>query len=202
MNTLSQKYEMFKMQPRESTVALQKRFVHLTNHFIALGKTFTNNDLNLKVLRSLTKEWQPKVTAISEKKNLSTMTSASLFGKIQERELEIVKIERHENQEKKQKGISLKVDSVDEAKVDVLEEDENFMCLVKKSGNYFGNNNMSNFLKKKKIFNKKETSSPTQIVTCYECRKQGNNKTNCLKLSKKSKHKGRKESKSRRAYMA
>lgn len=53
---LSQEYEMFIMQPGESIVALQKRFVHLTNHLIALGKTFTNDDLNLKALRSLTRE--------------------------------------------------------------------------------------------------------------------------------------------------
>ena len=56
LNTLSQEYEMFRMQPGESIVALQKRFVHLTNHLIALGKTFTNDDLNLKVLRSLTRK--------------------------------------------------------------------------------------------------------------------------------------------------
>lgn len=56
LNTLRQEYEMFRMQPGESIVALQKRFVHLTNHLIALRKTFTNDDLNLKVLRSLTRE--------------------------------------------------------------------------------------------------------------------------------------------------
>ena len=72
------------MQPGESILNLQKRFVHLTNHLKALGKTLTNDELNLKVLRSLTREWQPKVTAISEKKSLSKMSSATLFGKLQE----------------------------------------------------------------------------------------------------------------------
>ena len=99
------------MQPGESIVALQKRFVHLTNHLIALGKISTNDDLNLKVLRSLTREWQPKVMAISEKKSLFTMTSASLFGKLQEQELELGRLEKYEGQEKKSKGIAFKVDS-------------------------------------------------------------------------------------------
>lgn len=72
------------MQSGESILDLQKIFVHLTNHLKALGKTLSNDELNLKVLRSLTKEWQPKVTTISEKKSLSTMTSATLFGKLQE----------------------------------------------------------------------------------------------------------------------
>ncbi|XP_050902203.1 uncharacterized protein LOC127112050 [Lathyrus oleraceus] len=129
LNTLSQEYEMFRMQPGESIVALQKRFVHLTNHLIALGKTFTNDDLNLKMLRSLTREWQPKVAAISEKKSLSTMTSASLFGKLQEHELELGRLKKHENQEKKSKGIALKVDSKEDRNDGVSEEDANFMLL-------------------------------------------------------------------------
>ncbi|XP_057452726.1 aspartic proteinase CDR1-like [Lotus japonicus] len=45
----------FIMLPGERILDLQKRFTHLTNHLIALGKEFTNKDLNLKVLRSLTR---------------------------------------------------------------------------------------------------------------------------------------------------
>ena len=84
LNTLSQEYELFRMQSGEIILDLQKRFVHLTNHLSVLGKTLMNDELNLKVLRSLTREWQPKVTAILEKKSLSSMTSATLFGKLQE----------------------------------------------------------------------------------------------------------------------
>ena len=108
LNTLSQEYELFRMQPRESILDLQKRFVHLTNHLKALGKTLTNDELNLKVLRSLNREWQPKVTAISEKKNLSTMTSATLFRKLQEYETELARLEKHEIQVKDSKDIDLK----------------------------------------------------------------------------------------------
>lgn len=38
------------------------------------------------------------------------MTSASLFRKLQEHELELGILEKHENQEKKPGGIALKVD--------------------------------------------------------------------------------------------
>lgn len=55
LNTLSQEYKMFKMQPRESMVDLQKRFTHLMNHLMELSNDFTSDKLNLKVLRSLTK---------------------------------------------------------------------------------------------------------------------------------------------------
>lgn len=56
LNTLSQEYELFQMQPEESILNLQKRFVRLTNHLKTLGKTLPNDGLNLKVLRSLTRE--------------------------------------------------------------------------------------------------------------------------------------------------
>ncbi|KAF1885773.1 hypothetical protein Lal_00008513 [Lupinus albus] len=80
LNTLSEEYEMFRMKPREIILDLQKIFTHLTNHLIALGKMLSNIDLNLKVLRSLTRSWQRK-----------------------EHELD-----QHEEQEKKKKNISLK----------------------------------------------------------------------------------------------
>jgi hypothetical protein len=80
LNTLSQEYELFRMQPGESILNMQKRFVHLTNHLKALGKTITNDELNLKVLRSLTREWQPKVTAISEKITIIEPNSPPLLG--------------------------------------------------------------------------------------------------------------------------
>ena len=95
------------MKPRESILDLQTRFVHLTNHLKALDKTLTNDELNIKVLRSLSMEWQPKVTAISEKKNLSTMTSATLFGKLQEYEMELARLEKNEIQVKDSKDIAL-----------------------------------------------------------------------------------------------
>lgn len=133
------------MQSGESILDLQKIFVHLTNHLKALGKTLSNDELNLKVLRSLTKEWQPKVTTISEKKSLSTMTSATLFGKLQEYQTELGRLEKHENQDKKSQSITLKVDSKDVEKEDNLEEDENFLLFVKRLGKFFGKNDKPSF---------------------------------------------------------
>lgn len=130
--------------------------MHLTNHLKTLGKILTNDELNLKVLRSLTMEWQPKVTAISEKKNLSTMTPTTLFGKLQEYEMKLGRLEKHENLDKKSKNVALKVDSKEVEKEDNLEEDGNFMLLVKRLGKYFGTNENYNFAIKKKYFNKKE----------------------------------------------
>lgn len=59
------------MKIGEEILDLQKRFTYLTNHLMELGKTFTNDELNLKVLRPLTRVWEPKVTPILEKKSIS-----------------------------------------------------------------------------------------------------------------------------------
>lgn len=49
LNTLSQENELIVILPNESILDFQKIFTHLTNHLTALGKTFSNDDLNLKV---------------------------------------------------------------------------------------------------------------------------------------------------------
>src|ERR1044072_1408450 len=74
-------------------------------------------------------------------------------------------------------------DSKENQDDDAPEEDENFMLLVKRLGKFFGKNDKSSFYaKRKKHFRKKEASTSTQDVTCYECGKQGHIKPDCPKL--------------------
>jgi len=80
---------MFIMQKGETTIDVKKRFTHIVNHLISLGKTFERVELNIKILKCLDKSWHPKVTIISESKDLTTWTIASLFGKLREYELEM-----------------------------------------------------------------------------------------------------------------
>lgn len=87
------------------------------------------------------------------------MTSTPLFGKLQEHELELKRLEKHVNQEKKSKGISLKLDIKEEQEDDALEEDENSVLLVKRLGKLFGNNEkFLNYAKRKNFFRKKDAS--------------------------------------------
>jgi hypothetical protein len=202
LNTLSQEYEMFRMQPGEKILDLQKRFSHLTNHLMALGKTFSNDELNLKILRSLTREWQPKVTAISEKKSLSKMTSAALFGKLQEHEIELGRLEKHEVQEKKNKSFALKTkardyDSDDEESQ--LESEDDVEALVKKFKEFLKRDKLKKVDQGKK-FNGESTSR--QKVTCFECGNQGHIKNECPSLQKKNGFKSKKFKKPKKAYIA
>ena len=59
------------------------------------------------MLKCLDKNWQPKVTAISESKDLSIITTTALFGKLREHEIEMQRLSELETSEKKVKPITL-----------------------------------------------------------------------------------------------
>ena len=52
------------------------------------------------MFRSLTKALQLEVTTILEKKSLSKISYVPLFDKLQEHEIELEKLERHEDERK------------------------------------------------------------------------------------------------------
>ncbi|XP_068486408.1 uncharacterized protein [Phaseolus vulgaris] len=66
------------MQHEENIANVQKRFTHIVNHLIGLGKVFDKEALNIKVLKCLDRSWQPKVTVISESIDLSNLSTAAL----------------------------------------------------------------------------------------------------------------------------
>ena len=54
------------MEEGESIMDLIQRITTITNHLMMLRRTLNNVNLVNKILKSLTKEWQPKVTSIKE----------------------------------------------------------------------------------------------------------------------------------------
>ncbi|KAF1893088.1 hypothetical protein Lal_00011161 [Lupinus albus] len=201
--TLSQEYETFFMRPGEKILDLQKRFTHLTNHLVALGKVLLNSDLNLKVLRSLPRTWQPKVTSISEKKSLSKMSLAALFGKLQEHELELSQLDQHEELEKKKKNISLKLkaqkyDSLEDE--DDMEETDDMSLFVKKFSKFLRRNKGGRTGQIKKFSKSNEASTSNQNFTCFKCGKPSHMMMDCPNI-KKSSFKGKSELKNGRRYM-
>jgi len=139
-HALIQEYELFKMQKGESIVEFQKRFTHIFNHLMGLRKEFDKEELNIKVLKCLDRNWQPKVIAISESKDLSIITTTVLFGKLRKDEIEMQRLSKLESSEKKLKTIPLKASSKksDETEEEVAESsaNENLNLLVKRFGKY------------------------------------------------------------------
>lgn len=91
INMFIEEFELFCMKPGESMDSKQTIFIHLINKLSNLGKTFSNKDCTCtnKILRSMYREWKPKVTAIKESNNLSTLDITKLFGKLSEHENEL-----------------------------------------------------------------------------------------------------------------
>jgi len=108
-HALIQEYEMFRMLKGETISDVQKRFTHIVNHLISLSKIFEREELNINILKCLDRSWQPKVTAIFESKDLTTLTTTSLFGKLREHELEMNQLNDQEHEEKHVRSIALKV---------------------------------------------------------------------------------------------
>ncbi|KAK2451034.1 hypothetical protein QL285_010121 [Trifolium repens] len=103
INTLTQEFELFHMQDGETIADMQQRFVKITNKLHGLGKPITNQDATNKILRCLNRSWQPKVTAIKEANDLTTLSLTTLFAKLTEPEQVLNLLEKHEKGGKKEK---------------------------------------------------------------------------------------------------
>ncbi|KAK9750025.1 hypothetical protein RND81_02G167600 [Saponaria officinalis] len=87
IDLLIQKYELFSMEPNESLDSMSARFSSIINELKNLGRNYDTEDIARKVLRSLTKKWRAKVTAIEESKDLSKLTYQELIGSLMAYEL-------------------------------------------------------------------------------------------------------------------
>lgn len=77
------------MELEEYVDSIQTRFIHLINKLRDFGKTFSNKDCTNKILRSMCREWKPKVIARKEENDLSTLDITKFFGKLSEHENEL-----------------------------------------------------------------------------------------------------------------
>ncbi|XP_061362515.1 uncharacterized protein LOC133306244 [Gastrolobium bilobum] len=140
------------------------------------------------------------------------MDLATLFGKLQEYEMELTRITLKEQAIKKSKGIALKASTPSKEKDEEKEDgdsenglDEDEMSLfVKKYGKFF----KKNFSKKSAfppIRRSKDEGSSQLTITCFECGKTGHYKLDCPNIQKKDKYE-KKQGKDRRnfkkAYLA
>jgi len=69
------------------------------NHLKGLRKEFEEEDLNVKILKSFNRTWQPKVMTISKSKDLTSITHAELFGKLREYKMGMTRVVKEEEEE-------------------------------------------------------------------------------------------------------
>ena len=167
---------------------MQKRFTHIVNHLKGLGKTFDIDELNIKILKSLNRTWQSKVTTITESQNLATMSMAALFGKLREHELELGHLNEEEDQGRK-RNITFKSEIIKSKspKEDDDSNDENMSLMITK---------FTKFMKSKgKGHHKRYKNENQNFVSsfnCYGCGETGHVKVDCPNAKKGKEKKGKK----------
>ena len=132
------------------------------------------------------------------------MSLATLFGKLQEHEMELQRLNQNEEIDKKKRSIALKASSsMQEAnEEDDSDDEEDFSLFVKK---------FQKFVKKKRIerrqnFNNgRRSQEDSQVLICYKCNQLGHIKANCPsneEWSEKSEKKRYNERRTKKAYIA
>ena len=148
-----------------------------------------------------------ELAAISETRDLTTLTTAALFGKLREHELEIIRLKEMETVEKKTKSLALKTRTVVHELTNESSEDcsesKDLNLLTRKFQKFIKMKNRSKNQQGKRGKNKTDSGS-TKFV-CFGCGKQAHMKAECPSIAIKDKapeKKSNKSGKSRRAYIA
>ena len=82
LQMLGREYELFEMKPYEKISDMYSSLITLINSMRKLGKKFSNEDINNKILMSLPqKVWEAKMASIEEAHNLSILPTDELLGK-------------------------------------------------------------------------------------------------------------------------
>ena len=94
-------YELFKIESKESITKMFTHFTNIINGLKSLDKYYSNSDLVRKILRSLPRSWEAKVTAIQEAKDLNTLPLEELLGSLMTHELTMKQYSEEETRRKK-----------------------------------------------------------------------------------------------------
>ncbi|XP_028119286.1 uncharacterized protein LOC114316803 [Camellia sinensis] len=159
------------------------KFTKIVNSLKSLGKSYTNNELVREILKCVPKNWEVKVTAIIEAKNLTTLGLDELMGFLMTREIIMKGYENDED--KKKNGIAFKASSHEEEDTNSSEDDE-FSMFARKFKRLFKKNNHGKRRPFKIDFNIEDIPKKEPII-CYEFQHFGHIKVDCPKLKKHEK---------------
>ncbi|XP_070044856.1 uncharacterized protein [Nicotiana tomentosiformis] len=110
---LTTEYELFRMKDDESIQDMHTRFTFIINELHSLGETIPRNKIVRKILSVLPSSWERKVNAITEAKDLETLTIDGLVGNLKTYEMKKKKKDNERREPKREKNLFLKTDIID-----------------------------------------------------------------------------------------
>ncbi|MQL83829.1 hypothetical protein Taro_016326, partial [Colocasia esculenta] len=191
IDILVTQYERFQMQPGESITQMYNRFTDITNGLAGLGKSYEMGDMVRKILRSLPASWTPKVTAIEDANDLKRMSLEKLIGSLMAHEINMERLGESSSRKKHSNALKVTEGSSDEESEDEVSDedsDDEEALLSRRLHRILAKKKYQSgrrYFKKSEDFKKgegKDTKRAEPI--CYECKKPGHIKAECLKLKK------------------
>ena len=131
------------------------------------------------------------------------MTLATLFGKLQEHQMELMRLNQHEENDKKKKVISLKTSSSiqeESEKEDLNEiEEDDFSFIIKRFNKFLRNKGNQ---RRTNINPKKRGEDSSFVPKCYECNQPGHLRVYCPSFKRRMEKFDRKTFKDKKAKKA
>ncbi|KAK2374328.1 hypothetical protein QL285_075300 [Trifolium repens] len=196
---LTSKFEALRMKDDESIQDFHLSLLDIANSFEALGEKISDEKLSRKLLRSLPKRFDMKVTAIEEAHDISTMKMDELVGSLQTFEIVL-----NDRGDKKNKSIAFVTNTEDDVAESDDEEGDSIADAIAMLGRQFNkvlkrvdhmnrqngqsirfdiNKQPNNFKKNKP----EEESSQSKGVQCHECEGYGHIRSECGTYQKRQK---------------
>ena len=192
LQQLTSKFESIRMSDDESFDEFYAKLNDIINSAYSLGEIYDQPKIVRKILRSLTEDFRPKVTAITESKDVDFIPVDELVGSLQSYELDLPKTS-------KSKSMALKsVDDVEVGRFDDELSATEIAYLAKNFRNFFRNSNRRargtntieprNFRKNDptKVNNTKkprekvgQSSNNSMGPQCFGCQGYGHMKSEC-----------------------
>ena len=135
LQQLTSKFESIRMSDDESFDKFYAKLNDIVNSAYNLGEIYDQPKIVRKILRSLTENFRPKVTTITESKDVDFIPVDELVGSLQSYELDLLKTS-------KSKSMALK--SVDDVEVGGFDDElstTDIAYLAKNFRNFLRNNN-------------------------------------------------------------
>ncbi|XP_072066923.1 uncharacterized protein [Arachis hypogaea] len=181
IDMLMKEYEMFSMKEDESIDQMFERFSIIINNLDAMGRNYSEETLVRNILRSLTKKWEVKSTAISERNDLIKITYDELRGKLLAYETTYMS----QDKDDKKKSIALKSRMTAQGKEsDDSFLDEEMVLFARKMRRLLRYKN-----KGKRSSSSKDVKKDQVKFTCHHCKEPGHFKSDCPQLKKGEKSK-------------